>query len=91
MKGILRNTAGDLMIENGTLQLGDISEDVAEVVMMSAAGELKHAPVIGANLVKSVNGTIDPFMPGKILKMLKAEGVAVKSLKINEGEITLEL
>lgn len=80
-----------MKISNGSLQLGDITEDVAEVVMMSAAGELKHAPLIGANLVRSVNGTADPFLTGKIKQMLRAELVPVKSVKIQDGEIELEI
>lgn len=92
MTGILRDTeTGDLLIRNGTLQLGNITEDVAEVVMMSAAGELKHAPLIGANLIRSVNGVVDPFLPGKIKQMLKAEHVPVKAVKIQGSEIELEL
>ena len=91
MTGILKNTDGDLKIVSGSLQFGDVTEDVAEVVMMGATGEMKHAPLIGANLIRSVNGATDPFIAGTIKKMLKAEHVNVKSLKINGGEITIEL
>lgn len=91
MKGILRNNNGNISVENGTLKLGDITEDVAEVVMMTAAGEQKHAPAIGADLVRQLNGTTDPFMPSRIMKMLKAESIPVKTLSINNGTITLEL
>lgn len=92
MTGILRDTeTGNLMIRNGSLQLGNITEDVAEVVMMSAAGELKHAPLIGANLVRAVNGSTDPFLPAKVKKMLIAEMVPVRVVRIINNDVTLEL
>lgn len=91
MRGILRNTDGELLIKNGALQLGDVTEDVTEVVMLSAPGELKHAPVIGANLIRSVNGSVDPFLPGRAKKMLRAEHIDVKRVNINGSEVTVEL
>lgn len=91
MTGILRHTDGDLKIENGELALGDVREDVVEVVMLSAPGEMKHAPLIGANLIRSVNGSVDPFLPGRVKKMLKVEHIDVKRVNINAGEITVEL
>jgi hypothetical protein len=92
MKGIIRNIeTGDLKIVNGTLRLADITEDVAEVVMMSAAGELKHASLIGANLKMAVNGRTDPFLHGKIKQMLKAEMVPAQAVKIINNEIIIEI
>jgi hypothetical protein len=92
MTGILRNTeTGDLLIRSGSLQLGNNTEDVAEVVMMSAAGELKHAPLIGANLKMAVNGRTDPFLHGKIKQMLKAEMVPAQVVKIIDNEIIIEI
>lgn len=91
MTGILRNTDGDLMIAGGSLQVGDVQLQVAEVVILSATGELKHAPMIGGNLVMAINGTVDGFMINRLKQMLKAEGVTVKKLSISGSTITIEL
>lgn len=91
MTGILRDTDGDLKIENGEMALGNVREDVVKVVMLSAPGELKHAPLIGANLIRSVNGPVDPFFPGRVRQMLQSEHIVVKRININGGEIIVEL
>lgn len=90
MKGILRNNTGDISIFNGKMEIGDNIQDVVECVMMSASGELKHAPKIGANLAKSINGTPPAFFAQAVKKMLKVEHVNA-TVKYDSGNITVEI
>jgi len=92
MQGILRNIdTGDLQIENGTLKIGDNTEDIVETVLMSATGELKHSPKIGANLIKSVNGTPPSFFKNRIKTMLAKEHIKANKIAIENSQITVEL
>lgn len=92
MKGILRDTeTNDLLIRNGRLVIGENTSDVVETVMMIAPGELKNVPVIGANLVRAIGGTVDPFFKGRVRTMLKSEHVPVKSLVIDGNNVSVEI
>jgi len=91
MIGIKRNTVGDISIKNGTLEIGDITEDVCELVMLSSSGEMKHAPTIGAGLVHAINGKLDPFHQQRINRMLQSEKLTNARLKVSGNDITVEL
>jgi len=91
MTGILRNTDGDLKIAGGSLQLGDVRLQVAEMVILSSTGEMKHAPVLGGNMIDSVNGSVDGFQVNRLKQMLKADGIDVKKLTVSGSNIFIEL
>lgn len=86
MRGILRDNNGDMMIKNSQLQLGNIENDVVRTVMFSCPGELKHAPNIGADLVKMINeDTSDHSLFIRIKSMLIEEGLQITKISI-EGD-----
>jgi len=91
MKGILINPeTGDLQVANGTLAVGDNTDQIAEFVLRAARGEFKEYPLIGGEVTKMINGTPDVMWPADVKKMLLACGVPVKKVVIEGNIITLK-
>ena len=91
MKGMLTDPeTGDLMVRDGSLVLGDNTEQVAQAVIMAARGEFKEHPLIGAEISRLVNGNYDPMWSSDARTMLQACGVPVQRVAIKDNEITIE-
>ncbi len=90
MRGILIEN-NDLVVSNGTLQIGDVNEQIAQFVVLAYPGEFKHAPLIGGNVRQMQNGTPDPFWAGKIKRQLRQCLVAVKRVSVKTDNIEIEL
>jgi hypothetical protein len=91
MIGIKRDNDGDISIKNGTLEIGDITQDVIAVVMLTSPGEMKHAPTLGAGLINALNGSVDIFLVERIKSMLNAEKVQNAFINVVGNEIIVEL
>lgn len=81
---------GDLQVKDGTLALGDNTEQVAECVLLAARGELKEHPLVGAEITKLANGNGDPLWSNNAKQMLQACGVPVSRVSIDDNRITIE-
>ncbi len=91
MKGILLNdTTGDLLIQNGRLQLGDNESQVTEHVLRAYPGEFKETPAIGAHVKSMLGGHFDPFWPGITRDMLLSQLVNVQRINVTDDSITVE-
>lgn len=91
MNGILIDAAtGDLMVEHGSLVIGNTDSQVSELVLVSMRGELKEYPLIGGEVRNLLNGTPDPLWRGQVRKMLEACGVPANSITITDDTITIK-
>lgn len=81
---------GDLQVSDGTLLVGDATEQVTECVIMAARGEIKEYPLIGAEITKLTNGNIDPMWCANAKKMLNTCGVQASRITIKDNKITIE-
>ncbi len=81
---------GDLMVRDGSLKLGDNTEQVAEAILLAGRGEFKEHPLLGAEIVKLQNGNGDPMWATGAKDMLQAAGVPVKRVRLDGNQITLE-
>ena len=91
MKGILIDPeTRDVRIKNGTVVIGDIEEQVAELVLLSVRGDNKEFPLIGGEIVKRKNGTADPIWCADAKRMLSACGLPVKRVEFKDGKLTIE-
>lgn len=79
MKGILIDpNTGDLLIEGGGMQLGDVRLQCAERVLRAMPGEFKHAPMLGGAVRLNINGRPDPFWHIDAKRMLQAALIEVE-------------
>jgi len=91
MKGILIATdTKDLLVENGTLEIGDIDAQIAEMVLQAVPGEFKEFPRLGAAAPLMLGGSSDAMWCVKAHRMLRAAGVEVTAVSVaNDGTITI--
>lgn len=91
MVGVLIDAeTGDLQVKDGSLALGDNTEQVAECVLVAARGELKEHPLVGAEIYKLTNGNNDLFWCANAKQMLQAVGVPVSRVRLKDNQITIE-
>lgn len=91
MIGLLTDPqTGDLIVKDGTLAIGDNTEQVAECVILAARGELKEHPLIGAEITKLINGTRDPLWHSTARQMLEACGIPIRRIQVKDNQITIE-
>lgn len=91
MKGMLIDPdTGDLQVKDKRLVLGDNTEQIAESILISARGEFKEHPLIGAEIMKQINGNPNLMWCANAKQMLQACGLAVKRVFIQDNTIHLE-
>ena len=83
MKGILLDETGEIIIEHGTMKIGDVDAQIAEHIITAFQGEYKEVPLLGGNLRKMQNGAPDPFWEGEVKRQLKSQNI---NAEINVGE-----
>jgi len=91
MKGILLDIeTGDLNIEDGTLQIGECSAQIAELVICANRGEIKEYPLVGVEIDRMRNGCVDRLWCAAAKTMLQSCGIAVTQVKYSNGTLTIE-
>jgi len=88
MNGILIDAeSGDLLIERGSVVIGDTDSQIAEGVLVAMRGEWKEWPLIGGEVKKMLGGKVDVMWRGQGKKMLEACGLDVQKVSITEDNI----
>lgn len=92
MRGILIDAeSGDLLIERGSVVIGDTDSQIAGWVLVAMRGEWKQWPLIGGEVKKMLGGEADVMWRGQVKKMLEACGLEVRKISISEDNmITVE-
>ena len=91
MKGfILDFETGDICVERGSIAIADVEAQVVQVAITAFRGEFKENPMIGGELKKQLGGSVDVMWPGKMKKMLKACGVVVSKIIVDNNIITIK-
>ena len=92
MRGILLDDNGDLIVRGGTLLIGDNATQCVQHILIAFTGEYKHAPLLGGNIKKMINGTPDPFWSANVRRQLKSQRIEVKRITIaDNGNIEIEI
>lgn len=92
MKGIIINTeTGDLEVANGTMVVDHCEQDVAERVLVSARGEMKEIPLVGAEALTLPGSSADPLWAGRTKEMLRTAGIDCRSVTVSpDGQINIK-
>jgi len=75
MKGILIDENGEVIIEHGTMKVGDVDAQIAEHIVTAFRGEYKEVPLLGGAARNMLNGAPDPFWAGDIKRQLESQGI----------------
>lgn len=90
MNGILIDAeSGDLLIERGSVVIGDTDSQIAEGVLVAMRGEWKEWPLIGGEVKKMLGGEADVMWRSQVKKMLEACGLDVQKVSVTEGNIII--
>lgn len=79
--------SGDLLIEHGSVVIGDTDNQIVEGVLVAMRGEWKESPLIGGEVKKMLGGQVDVMWRGEVKKMLEACGLDVQKVSISEDNI----
>lgn len=91
MKGLLFDfEKGDVCIADGTMSIGDADAQIVQTALIAFRGEFKENPTIGGEIKKQLGGCVDVMWQGKTKRMLKACGVTVNRIVIDQNIITIE-
>ncbi|MEG1581346.1 MAG: hypothetical protein RR386_08825 [Bacteroidaceae bacterium] len=92
MKDILVDDTGDLAIrqDRQDFVLSDADEDITQRVLVAFKGEFKEFPLLGADIQKMINGTVDPFWNTETKEMLRSCGIPVSSIRFIDNEILIQ-
>jgi hypothetical protein len=91
MKGILLDDGGEIIIEGGTMKIGDVDAQIAEHVITAFQGEYKEIPLLGGNAKKMLNGKPDPFWPSEIKRQLKTQHIEADIKTSSDGNFMVQL
>ena len=85
MTGLLIDMqTGDLLIEDGSLVVGETSHQVIEHALRAARGEYREQPMIGAEAAKMQGGITSRLWCVKAKQMCRAAGVEVSRITYDD-------
>lgn len=90
MRGIV-TIEGEIQMASGSLLIGDITEQIIESTLLASPGEIKEQPTRGVSIQRSLGGSIDPFLEGRIRTQLEAQGVAVSKVHVSNTGINIQV
>lgn len=91
MKGILIDVfTGDIYSNGSSLAIGNVDEQIAEVLLKSFRGEWKEYPNIGLEVYNMIGGKPDVMWGGIAKKQLRICGLSVRKIIIKDNTITIE-
>jgi hypothetical protein len=99
MKGIVLDENCDLLVQGGSMVIGDTRFQRANILIVSHRGEIKHAPVIGFGASNWLKRTVTPDVKQRFIQGIEAELKAdnIKAtvtlpdgLNLNEFSIIIE-
>jgi hypothetical protein len=91
MNGILIDDNGDILVQNGTVTIGNITQDVCQRVIEAYPGEFKEYPIVGCRIRQRIGANKDPFLTTDIKRQLNNVGVKVSDITIDGDDIQVKL
>ena len=89
MIGLQLNSDYDLLIENGTLTLGETTPQNQAVILDAHKGEIKEYPLLGVGLSDIVNDHDFNAWKREITEQLELDGQRIEKLELSESVLTL--
>ncbi|MBR5028600.1 MAG: hypothetical protein IKX51_05200 [Bacteroidales bacterium] len=92
MTGILIDNNCELAVRDGLLALGNTAEQNAALILTTGKGDWKENPALGASIIQYLHSQAsDITIERQIRLQLKLDNISPKTLKVEDGAITLEV
>lgn len=75
---------GDLVVSDGSITIGNASEQTVEHVLVSMRGELKEHPLLGGEIRKMMHGCGQRLWCARARDMCRAAGVNINRVYVRE-------
>lgn len=92
MKALILDKKNELIIQNGTLALGETRDQNASLIVLAEKGEFKEHPQLGVGIsqfLKSVNRENELLRAIRV--QLALDGMKPQSLTYQNGKLKIEL
>lgn len=87
---LIDSVSGDLLVDGGTLAIGQTDSQTAAHVLLAQRGEYKEHPLLGGELAQHLGGPVpDPIWKSRVRRMLRETGVATERIVIDGNEISI--
>jgi len=90
-KDFILDDDGDLKIVNGDFVFGYSDDQHIEDILKSAPGDWKEHPLVGASIGDLLNGELTEGDRNRIKLQLQADGYKMNSIKVDNGNIILDV
>lgn len=81
---------GELLIENGDFAIGLSDEQHIADILVAYPGEFKEFPMLGVNIGKAINGSLDGEIKKEIRLQLVADGFNVSAIEFVEDKLSID-
>ncbi len=92
MTALILDSTNELVIQHGTLALGDTRDQNASLIVLAEKGEFKEHPQLGVGIsqfLKSVNR--EKELQRAIRVQLALDGIRPKEIEYQNGKLHIEL
>ena len=90
MNGILLDENNKLMIQNGSLVVGDSTLQNQKLLLVASKGELKENPTSGVGIVRYLETSDSDELAREIRRVFSQDGMTVNQIKINIPNIDID-
>lgn len=90
LQDILLDDGNDLVIENGDIAVGMADSQCIKHIIEAAPGHWKQWPLVGANILQVLNGTVTTKTKRDIRLQLIADGFSVNSIVFNNDILIID-
>lgn len=85
--GIQLNTNGDLLVTNGSLSIGEVTNQNIYLLLACGKGEWKEYPTLGIGINDAIGEENTSMLMYNIRKELVNEGLSINELKITNEQL----
>lgn len=90
MKGIILDRDGDLLVEKGGIEIGEVGVQTAGFLLEAMRGEFREYPLLGLEAPRLLGGNGDPFFVTRAKKMLEHCRIKVRKVQLIGNNIIIE-
>ena len=90
MQGILLNDSGDLLIQNGAIQIGETSLQNQKLIIGCEKGELREFPTRGVGISKFLESDDSQALAREIKTQFSLDEMRVNQIIVNLPDITTD-
>jgi hypothetical protein len=85
----IREADNEIKIANGDFVIGLSDEQHIEDLLIAAPGDVKQFPLVGVDISKAINGSVDGEVRKEIRLQLVADGYDVTTIDFKNGELNI--